>query len=125
MLLVTIGKEAFDDYKRYLRDASANSTRYLILAPSTAPNSHHASTPPSPTKSVPSSKLKVGDLVVLEKNQRVPADLVLLRTSDPSGSCFVRTDQLDGETDWKLRVAVERTQALPSDGALLGGGCAD
>ncbi|KAL8279641.1 hypothetical protein RQP46_007954 [Phenoliferia psychrophenolica] len=117
VLLVTIGKEAFDDYKRYLRDASANSTQYLILSSSTASNSHHS--PPSPTKSVPSSKLKVGDLVLLEKNQRVPADLVLLRTSDPSGSCFVRTDQLDGETDWKLRVAVERTQALADDGQLL------
>ena len=26
------------------------------------------------------------------------------------GSCFVRTDQLDGETDWKLRVAVTSCQ---------------
>lgn len=45
--------------------------------------------------------------------------MLLLRTSDPSGSCFVRTDQLDGETDWKLRVAVERTQSLRNDGELL------
>ena len=33
-----------------------------------------------------------------------------------SGSCFVRTDQLDGETDWKLRVAVTSCQQqLQSD----------
>ncbi|KAM0747769.1 phospholipid-translocating P-type ATPase [Meredithblackwellia eburnea MCA 4105] len=122
VLLVTIGKEAFDDYKRYLRDQSANSTRYLILhagSSSSSSHSHHLSTPSPPTKSVPSSKLKVGDLVILEKNQRVPADMVLLRTSDPSGSCFVRTDQLDGETDWKLRLAVEGTQGL---GRSVGGG---
>ena len=56
---------------------------------------------------------------MLEKNQRVPADMVLLRTSDSSGTCFVRTDQLDGETDWKLRVAVEKTQSLESDADLL------
>ena len=32
------------------------------------------------------------------------------------GSCFVRTDQLDGETDWKLRVAVTLCQQqLQSD----------
>lgn len=49
----------------------------------------------------------------------MPADILLLRTSDPSGTCFVRTDQLDGETDWKLRVAVERTQALGRDELLL------
>ena len=45
--------------------------------------------------------------------------MVLLRTSDPSGTCFVRTDQLDGETDWKLRVAGERTQRLAGDAELL------
>jgi len=42
----------------------------------------------------------------------VPADIVLLKTSEKSGSCFIRTDQLDGETDWKLRVAVSTTQSL-------------
>ena len=67
------------------------------------------------------------------QDQRVPADMVLLRTTEKSGnvltkilwfshifllcvgSCFVRTDQLDGETDWKLRVAVPCVQALTSD----------
>ncbi len=48
----------------------------------------------------------------LEKNQRVPADMVLPYTSDSTGTCFIRTDQLDGETDWKLRVAVPETQKL-------------
>ncbi|BGP19964.1 Putative aminophospholipid-translocase [Rhodosporidiobolus nylandii] len=124
VLLVTIGKEAFDDYKRYLRDRSANSTLYSLLSPPppSTGNSHHASTIPSSTahlRPTPSARLRVGDLVHLEKNDRVPADMLLLRTSDPSGTCFVRTDQLDGETDWKLRVAVERTQALSGDAALL------
>ncbi len=43
--------------------------------------------------------------------------MVLLSTSEKSGTCFIRTDQLDGETDWKLRVAVTTTQNLenPSD----------
>ncbi|GAA5888836.1 hypothetical protein JCM5296_005010 [Sporobolomyces johnsonii] len=134
VLAVTIGKEAYDDYKRYLRDRSANSTLYSLLVPRSStlpshPHSHHASStsdssaPSSshnaPLKPTPSSHLRVGDLVHLEKNDRVPADMLLLRTSDPSGTCFVRTDQLDGETDWKLRVAVERTQSLGSDALLL------
>src|SRR5262249_11457336 len=34
---------------------------------------------------------------------QVPADMVLMRTTEASGACFIRTDQLDGETDWKLR----------------------
>ena len=45
----------------------------------------------------------------------MPADLVFLRTSEKSGSCFVRTDQLDGETDWKLRLALPLTQKLEND----------
>nr|CAH8864748.1 unnamed protein product [Trichobilharzia regenti] len=58
-----------------------------------------------------SSDIKVGDLIHLEKNQRVPADMILLWTSDRNGSCFIRTDQLDGETDWKLRYAIPTTHA--------------
>lgn len=68
---------------------------------------------------VSSSKLKVGDIIIVEKDERVPADLVLLRTTEKSGAVFVRTDQLDGETDWKLRLAVPATQRLSSDSALF------
>ncbi|KAK7684500.1 hypothetical protein QCA50_012447 [Cerrena zonata] len=117
VLCVTIGKEAYDDYKRNLRDREANSQKYLVLEPSSYSG-------PAPdggphTRAVPSSSLSVGDLVLLEKNDRVPADLILLRTSDASGTCFIRTDQLDGETDWKLRVAVPTCQKLSQDSDLL------
>lgn len=39
--------------------------------------------------------------------------------SDFPGSCFIRTDQLDGETDWKLKVAVGCTQRLPAVGVCI------
>ena len=42
----------------------------------------------------------------------MPADVILVRTTEKAGSCFIRTDQLDGETDWKLRLAVGTTQKL-------------
>ncbi|KZT54722.1 phospholipid-translocating P-type ATPase [Calocera cornea HHB12733] len=123
VLLVTMGKEAYDDYQRHLRDRESNSAKYLVLDHKSPPLPSSPSSPfpsnPS-TLATPSSKLKVGDLVVLEKNQRVPADMVLLRTSDvATGSCFIRTDQLDGETDWKMRIAVGATQALANDSGLL------
>ena len=118
-----------------------------------------------------SRDLKVGDVLKLGKEQRVPADIVILRTfsadmsfsesvqtgsgrekifsaetaedavaepptaetsdvvadskqltsseannpsadGDGTGELFIRTDQLDGETDWKLRIAPPLTQAL-------------
>ena len=108
--------------------------------------------------------IKVGDIIQLGKDQRVPADLVLLKSlydqdsnfsskvssetisarnnmssssdkqivgqsendqiassadndlvnddSNSNGEAFIRTDQLDGETDWKLRLTCPLTQAL-------------
>ncbi|KAH8826760.1 hypothetical protein DL96DRAFT_1498140 [Flagelloscypha sp. PMI_526] len=131
VLFVTMGKEAYDDYKRNLRDREANSARYLIVdspsssySPRKKSSQQYTSLPSDEeqglasfmTRSVPSSSLQVGDLVILQKDQRVPADLVLLRTTDESGTCFIRTDQLDGETDWKLRVAIPETQKIASTG---------
>jgi phospholipid-translocating ATPase len=116
-----------------------------------------------------SRDLKVGDVIKLGKDQRVPADVVILKSysnesavvsnepdiaaeaasedllvdpiSDPPidqsaataadghestselgntpsadgggvGEAFIRTDQLDGETDWKLRLGSPLTQSL-------------
>ncbi|CAE6467513.1 unnamed protein product [Rhizoctonia solani] len=120
VLCVTMGKEAWDDILRNRRDREANAQRYLILEPDSTPLAPNSSTGFPPTRATPSSQLQVGDLVQLSQNQRVPADMLLLRTSDPSGTCFVRTDQLDGETDWKLRVAVPACQSLSDDWSLLG-----
>jgi len=53
--------------------------------------------------------MRVGDIIKVHQNQRMPADLVLLYTTEKSGAVFIRTDQLDGETDWKLRKAISFT----------------
>ncbi|CAO0801356.1 unnamed protein product [Mucor circinelloides] len=45
--------------------------------------------------------------------------MILLRTTEESGASFIRTDQLDGETDWKLRLAIPSLQRLPSDQDVL------
>ena len=58
--------------------------------------------------------LRVGDLVRLHKDVRIPADMILLQSSENTGEVFIKTDQLDGETDWKLRIASSATQALQS-----------
>lgn len=45
----------------------------------------------------------------------MPADMIFIRTTEKQGACFIRTDQLDGETDWKLRLAIQNTQRLVSN----------
>lgn len=98
VLGVTISKEAWDDILRRRRDNEANAESYELA---------------NTGMRVPAKQLRVGDVVVLYTNQRVPADLVVLRSSEHNGETFIRTDQLDGETDWKLRSACQLTQNMP------------
>ncbi|WUR04383.1 phospholipid-transporting ATPase domain-containing protein [Vairimorpha necatrix] len=94
---INLLKESFDDYKRNERDYNINNQMYTVYRNKQFRN-------------IRSKNIKVGDFIILEKNQRVPADCLLLKTSDQTGQLFLRTDQLDGETDWKLRTAVRMIQ---------------
>lgn len=47
--------------------------------------------------------VRVGDFVKVICNEIVPADLLLLHTSDPKGVCHIETSNLDGETNLKQR----------------------
>ncbi|KAL5341511.1 hypothetical protein BJX70DRAFT_358989 [Aspergillus crustosus] len=50
--------------------------------------------------------LQVGDFVRLYNGDQIPADIVVLSTSDPDGACYVETKSLDGETNLKVRHAL-------------------
>ncbi|KAI7829948.1 PRMT5 arginine-N-methyltransferase-domain-containing protein [Kickxella alabastrina] len=58
--------------------------------------------------------LHVGDIVLLHDGESVPADLVLLATSEDDGSCFIETKNLDGETNLKSKVSPPATAHLTS-----------
>uniref|UniRef100_A0A8B9G0C1 Phospholipid-transporting ATPase n=1 Tax=Amazona collaria TaxID=241587 RepID=A0A8B9G0C1_9PSIT len=96
VLAVTVIREAAEEIRCYMRDKEVNSQIYSKLT----------------------ARGRLGGSSV-PVNQRVPADMIFLRTSEKNGSCFLRTDQLDGETDWKLRLPVTCTQRLPTASDLL------
>ncbi|KZZ93258.1 phospholipid-translocating P-type ATPase domain-containing protein [Moelleriella libera RCEF 2490] len=50
--------------------------------------------------------LQVGDFVRIYNDDELPADVIILSTSDPDGSCYVETKNLDGETNLKVRSAL-------------------
>lgn len=102
VVTITLIKEAVDDYKRYLRDKELNSKTYNKVTK-------------TGLQQIPSMSIKMGDIIQLHPNERIPADMILLKTSDKSGEVFIRTDQLDGETDWKHRKPIKYTQNI-SDG---------
>lgn len=47
--------------------------------------------------------VRVGDFVKLKNNDPIPADMVVLATSEADGACYVETKNLDGETNLKIK----------------------
>ncbi|KAI0217437.1 phospholipid transporting ATPase [Massospora cicadina] len=57
-------------------------------------------------------EVRVGDILKLSRDEAVPADLVILATSEDDGLCFAETKNLDGETNLKSRQALKATNLL-------------
>ena len=100
-------KELYDDIKRRIQDKKTNSTLVKTLYISqdikrSLVRIHKKA-----------ADLKIGDIIELDKDSRVPADIIVLKTFNESeeNQAFIRTDQLDGETDWKLRKAPSISQS--------------
>lgn len=56
--------------------------------------------------------VQVGDIIKVHADQGVPADMVVLSSSDPEGDCFIDTRSLDGETSLKPRRALNATKHI-------------
>lgn len=50
--------------------------------------------------------VKVGDFIRIRNDQEIPADVVIMSTSEEDGACYVETKNLDGETNLKVRQAL-------------------
>ena len=66
--MLSLIKELVDDLQRYFKDLESNQTSYKVLKQKKG------------FVEVKSQNLKMGDLILIESNQRVPADLVVVCT---------------------------------------------
>ena len=58
--------------------------------------------------------VRVGDFILIRSDDQIPADIVVLATSDSDGACYVETKNLDGETNLKVRHALRCGSAIRS-----------
>ena len=110
VVAVSMAKELYDDINRIIQDKKTNSTEISVIVP-------NADKSKIEYQNKAASELQIGDIIELKKDSRVPADIIVLKTVNDAGDnqAFIRTDQLDGETDWKLRKAPGITQNMKDE----------
>ncbi|KAK3611089.1 hypothetical protein CHS0354_000095 [Potamilus streckersoni] len=96
VLLVTALKDAYEDFRRYTSDKKINHKSCRMF-----------STKEGQFKHADWKDIHPGDFIHLSCNEEVPADILLLRSSDSQSICNIETSSLDGETNLKQRQCVQ------------------
>ncbi|KAJ3098718.1 hypothetical protein HDU97_003777 [Phlyctochytrium planicorne] len=121
-------KEGFEDWQRHKQDAQENSTlarRLKLLYPEEVTNDIKDEVVNVFTGSgqqvvaiwqdVFWKDINVGDILFIEENDIIPADVLVLASSHQNGACYIETSNLDGESNLKQKQAISITQELITD----------
>ncbi|OJJ44086.1 hypothetical protein ASPZODRAFT_122340 [Penicilliopsis zonata CBS 506.65] len=112
---ISMGKEGFDDWRRYRLDKEENNRFVRVLRPGQGHNNVSEFSDDNDDDDDDDDDdfqdwawskwqdIKVGDIIRLDRDQPVPADIVLLHATGANGSAFIETMALDGETNLKKK----------------------
>ena len=73
--------------------------------------------PQNTWKEITWGDIQVGDIILLQNDEPIPADILILSTSEPGCLCYVETKNLDGETNLKIRTGVQETSFIKAESA--------
>ncbi|XP_046878961.1 phospholipid-transporting ATPase IA isoform X4 [Hypomesus transpacificus] len=106
ILVVAAVKEFIEDLKRHNADSVVNRKECQVLRNGAWEIVHW-------------EKVAVGEVVKAANGDHLPADLVILSSSEPQGMCYIETSNLDGETNLKIRQGLQITSEIKDIDSLM------
>ncbi|CAD8160132.1 unnamed protein product [Paramecium pentaurelia] len=90
-IFISMIKDFVEDNQKHKSDNDENNRKTYLIRANEAP------------KEVIWSQLRIGDLIKVQKDEQIPADILIIQTSDKKGNVFIDTKNLDGDTILKLK----------------------